>query len=552
MGDCLARLPHSCGSNQGLQVFAAEDGTTNGYCFACHTFVANPYGEVKYAKDLPPAKLGLTEEEIKAQFEEIEECGAMDLVDRRLRKDCLEHYGIKIGLSRKDGKTPEMHYYPYTKKGKVVRYKVRLIKGKRIWSIGKEKDVDLFGWEQAKASGAKRLIIVEGELDCPATKRIIDIHTKPDYEQYKPVVVSLINGSKSAGKDLARLASEILKFFSEEDITLCFDDDDAGELAVRDAAKVFPKAKSVTLPCKDANDCILQGKTRGAFNALMFKGEKPKNTNLVWLDDVWEDAKEQAEMGLSYPWDNVTKQTRGIRKGETIYIGAGPKMGKSEVVNALAAHLVGVHNWKILLAKPEEANKKTVKLLAGKIASARFHDPEVQFDEKAYDKAGKTLLGKKVAMLNLYQHLGWETLKQDIVAGAALGVDAVFVDPITNLTNGMDAATANVKLQEIAQELSALALDLNIAVFIFCHLRNPAAGPEHNRGGKVESGQFAGSRAMARSCNYMFGLEGNKDPDLSEDETNMRGLVLLEDREFGEVGRTDLFWNKRTTQFVQV
>ena len=41
------------------------------------------------------------------------------------------------------------------------------------------------------------------------------------------------------------------------------------------------------------------------------------------------------------------------------------------------------------------------------------------------------------------------------------------IDPITNLTNGMDSGDANVKLQEIAQDLSAMAKDLNIAIFIF-------------------------------------------------------------------------------------
>ena len=155
-------------------------------------------------------------------------------------------------------------------------------------------------------------------------------------------------------------------------------------------------------------------------------------------------------------------------------------------------------------------------------------------------------------MLNLYQHVGWESLKTDIIAGAAMGVDAVFIDPITNLTNGMNAADANTKLQEIAQELSAMALDLNIVIFIFCHLRNPDGGAPHDRGGKVLTSQFAGSRAMGRSCNYMFGLEGNKDPALDPEERNMRKLVLLDDREFGEVGECPLYWDRNTTMFNEV
>jgi twinkle protein len=116
----------------------------------------------------------------------------------------------------------------------------------------------------------------------------------------------------------------------------------------------------------------------------------------------------------------------------------------------------------------------------------------------------------------------------------------------------MDAASANTRLQEIAQELAAMSLDLNIVIFIFCHLRNPESGPPHERGGEVLSSQFAGSRAMARSCNLMLGLEGNRDPNLSNEEKNLRTLVLLEDREFGETGRFKLYWDKNTGLFNEL
>lgn len=204
-----------------------------------------------------------------------------------------------------------------------------------------------------------------------------------------------------------------------------------------------------------------------------------------------------------------------------------------------------------MLAKPEEANAKSVKMVAGKLAGKIFHDPNLPFDEAAFDKAAEEIRGN-LLLINLYQHVGWESLKTDIREAASEGCKAIFIDPITNLTNGINAADANTKLQEIAQELSALALDLNIVIFIFCHLRNPDVGPPHERGGEVLSSQFAGSRAMARSCNLMLGLEGNRDPELSPEERNMRTLVLLEDREFGETGRFKLYWDNYTGLFNEV
>jgi twinkle protein len=189
--------------------------------------------------------------------------------------------------------------------------------------------------------------------------------------------------------------------------------------------------------------------------------------------------------------------------------------------------------------------------VAGKIAGKIFHDHNIPFDEDAYERAGE-VISDKLYLLNLYQHVGWETLKTDIRAAAMEGCKAIFIDPITNLTNGMEAALANTKLQEIAQELSAMALDLNIVIFIFCHLRNPDSGPPHERGGEVLSSQFAGSRAMARSCNLMLGLEGNRDPNLSREERNMRTLVLLENREYGDTGKWRLYWDMKTGLFNEV
>lgn len=544
---CVEKLPHSCGSRNGLQVFE-EDGVYTGYCFSCGTYIPDPYEDKP--KGYKPKIFRKSAEEIQAELEEIQEYSVVDLPERRLRKSSLEYFNIKIGLSETDGITPVTHYYPYYKKGVLQGYKVRLIENKKMWAIGSTRDVDLFGWDQAVKAGGKKLIICEGEMDAVALYQICkDVNAGTAYAKYDPAVVSVPHGAASAARDLAKYLPEIRKTFKE--IVLVFDNDKAGEKAVEEVLKIIPDVKVATVPGKDVNDCLIQGKSRAVYQAIQFNAAKPKNTRLVNARDLFQDAKKAPEWGVPWPWKHVTEATRGIRLGETIYIGAAPKMGKSEVVNALAAHFITEVGWKVMLAKPEEANVKSVRLVAGKIAGASFNDPKTPFDEEKYEQATE-VIGDNLYLINLYQHLGWETLKSDIREAASEGCKAIFIDPITNLVNGLDAATQNTKLQEIAQELSAMALDLNIVIFIFCHLRNPDSGPSHERGGEVLSSQFAGSRAMARSCNLMFGLEGNRDPNLSVEERNMRTLVLLEDREYGEVGRFNLYWDRHTTLFNEV
>lgn len=545
-GNCFEKLPHKCGSSDGLQTFY-EDGKYTGYCFVCRTYEPNPYGSNPPTGK--PVKLTKSPEQIAAELAEVDGYQAADLPARGLRKDTLDYFGIKVAVSEEDGVTPTAHFYPYTKDGQRTGYKGRVIENKQFFGFGNIKDVDFFGWEQAIATGSKKLFITEGEIDAPSIFQALkDKARNTQYADRNPAVVSLPHGASCAGKFLGENAAKIRAHF--DDVILVFDNDSAGKEAVTAAMLAYPTAVSVVVPGKDPNDCLVEGKSLALANAVLFKAAAPKNSRLVWGPTLYADAKKPAEWGLSYPWDSLTKITRGMRFGETHYWGAGVKMGKSTIVDELAAHMMMEHGLRVFLAKPEEANLKTIKKVLGTVASRVFHDPTVEFDSDAYDEAAKKV-GDRLCMLSLYQQLDWQILRQDIVTAVNAGCKVVFIDPITNLTNGISAGEANTELQGIAQDLSALSMDLNFAAHIFCHLKAPTSGDPHERGGEVLSSQFAGSRAMMRSCNYMIGMQGNKHPDLSEEERNCRDLVILEDREFGASGKVPLYYNPKTGRLLE-
>lgn len=513
MGIQIDALSHSCGTKKGLKVFAQDDGTVDGYCFSCHTPVKNPYGEEKRVDTLPKRK-EKTEAEIAAEIAEVSGYQVLDVPIRKLRSATLEKFNAKVSVSEKDGVTPSAIYWPVTKNNKLSGYHVKILdKSVPPFNIGDTKDCDLLNWKNARESGAYKLIITEGPEDMASVSRIFEMYGDPNYT---PAVCSLPHGSASAKRVLGKHAEDIRKLFKE--VILCFDDDDAGQLAIKKAMLSLPFAKSVTLPTKDANQALIEGKAKAAYNALSYHAETPKNTSLVFGETIHEKAREPAKFGeLSWPFPKMNRATRGIRYGETIYVGAGVKMGKGELRNSVAAHFMKNHGIKVFMASPEEANNKTYKLLAGKLEGKIFHDPEKEFDYDAYDRAG-LILKDQLAVLNLYQHIGWESLRKDMVAAAEWGARAHFIDPITNLTNGVNSAEANTMLQGIAQDVSALALDLDIVVFMFCHLKAPEGSISadqraakykqgkyiglgncsHEMGGDVNSSQFAGSRAMMR------------------------------------------------------
>lgn len=567
MGIQIDELSHSCGTKKGLKIFVQEDGSVDGYCFRCGTFVENPYGDNRTVKDLPkrPEK---TQEDIDKEIAEVASYQTIDVPQRKLRASTLEVFGAKVSVSEKDGKTPTAIYWPVTKNEVLTGYHVKILdkSAGSPFNIGDTRSCDLLNWGNAKSSGAYRLIITEGPEDMASVYRFYELHGD---SKFFPAVVSLPHGSASVKKSLTKHLEDLSRF---KEVVFCFDDDEAGHKAVKEGMLILPTAKSVTLPTKDANQALVEGKAKAAFTALAYQAVTPKNTRIVLGESVHEKARLPPTFGeFTWPFPGLNKALRGLRTKQTIYLGAGVKMGKSELRNEIAAHLMKTHGAKIFMASPEEPNEKTYKLLAGKLAGKFFHDPDKPFDYEAFDKAGE-ILKEHLSLVNVYQNLGWSSLKQDMIAAAEWGARVHFIDPITNLTNGVSSGETNTLLQEIAQEMSSLAMDLDIAVLLFCHLKAPEGNISaeqraskyksgkyiglgncpHELGGDVLSAQFAGSRAMMRSANLMLGLEGNKDPDLDEDIRNLRYLRVLEDREFGVSTKVPLFWNKDTGKFVEI
>ena len=546
MGKCIEKLPHSCGSSDGLQVFYT-DGEYTGYCFSCSTYVPDPYEGNDTDK---PAVNIKSPDEIAAEMALIESLSPHTLMERHLNRTTLDHFGVKVGVSEIDGSTPETVHFPYYKGGKLTGYKVRLLSRKMFWSVGDTKNCDMFGWKQAISSGAHTLYITEGEFDALAVFQVINKMQKGTKYEGIPAVVSLPAGSNSAKKSISAAAKEMRSRFKR--VVLVFDEDEQGEAAKADAIAAYPGARTATLPAKDPNAALMEGRERALFNALTFNIQDVKNTRTVLLDSLIEQATQPVKPGLDFPWSKLTELTRGMRFGETYYIGAGVKMGKTDIASTFVAHFATEHNLPVYIANLEEANVKSTKKILGKVAKKVFHDPNIPFDPEDLRAAARLVEGK-IHFIDAFQHTGWEYLREDIYNVVNNhGVKLVLIDPITNLTNKLTAGDVDTVLRGVAQDLAAMARDMDITVMIFCHCKAPITGPSHETGGKIYSSQFTGSRAMARSCNYMLGLEGNKDPDLPIEERNTRRLVMLEDREYGETGIVPLYWDVNTHLFNEI
>jgi twinkle protein len=140
----------------------------------------------------------------------------------------------------------------------------------------------------------------------------------------------------------------------------------------------------------------------------------------------------------------------------------------------------------------------TLLRLAGKAVRAVFWDPKVEYDPALFQQ-GKALIGDNIILYDGYQGVDWGIVKQEIRnAVMVAGCKDVFLDPLTCFTVGMSLTEQNETLISIASEIASMAMELDFTAYLFCHLNAPQGGPAHERGGKVQSVQFSGSRAMMR------------------------------------------------------
>lgn len=465
------------------------------------------------------------------------------LTDLKLSKSTVEYFGVRLGYDQETASEVRSHYYPYECKGEILAYQVRIVQGKKFFSIGDFDSCEPFGWRQALEAGGRKLFITEGQKDCMALYQVLRDNSQ---QSYTPAVISLPNGVKSVQK----MTKYVKQFDNWKEVILVFDMDGPGQEAVNSFCKIYPEARVAKLPLKDPHEMLMNSREKELFAAVMFNAKRKLSDKLIRSSDLWDKAGIRPEQGISWPWPELTDKTRGIRTGEGYYFGAGVKMGKSCVVNELGAHLITEHDRPVFFCKPEEENHITAQKLAGVAANCVFHDPRIEFDREAFER-GKRLINDKAIMYGEYGKVDWDELKQEIrYVCVAEQVRDIIIDPITCLTVGMSSGEANERLVEIASELASMAKEMPFTYYVFCHLNAPQTGKPHERGGEVLSVQFAGSRAMMRAAYYLIGLEGNKDPNEPRLK-NIRYFSVLEDRNFGESGKIPLMYNPNTGRLLQ-
>lgn len=534
-----------------LMIFS--DGST--YCNRCEYS-----GEVEDKSSLTYSSSGRknnkTPEDIKQSIDEVLTCPFDYLRDREITKATAEYFGVRVGLSQQDGRTVTSHFYPYFAVANTSStdpipcgFKRRIIKDKFIYSIGNTSTVKLFGQDKCK-SGGKKLFITEGECDTMALFQVLkDSNTGTKWASLNPNVVSLIHGSSAAVKDIAANKDFVISF---SEIVLVFDQDEAGDKAVSEVTKLLPQVKVARYDLNDPNEMLQKGRSLDLKAAVMFTAKVETPDGIKTIDDVFEAACTKPTWGISYPWPSMTKATYGIRLGEVHTIGAAPKIGKTDFQHQLSSHLIHHHGETVGMFDIENPAQITAKKLASKYAMKPFNRPDIEFEIEELKEALNALRGH----VKFYDSSGcrqWDSVRTAIRFMAVEdGIKYFMLDPLTAFISSMSSSEANDALNYIMTDISRMKQELNITFWLFSHLNSPPSSKlPHDRGGKVLASQFTGSRAMEKWSDYIWGIERNKDPELSPEERNTSQFVLLGDRSFGNSCKFPVHYSQETGTYLE-
>lgn len=454
---------------------------------------------------------------------------------RGITAETCAKFGYVVG----EYKGSKVQIAPYYKAGTMVAQKVR-DSSKNFKSLGDMKGVELFG-QHLWRDGGKKVVVTEGEIDALTVSQL---------QSNKWPVVSIPNGSQGAKKALQANLEWLERF---DQIVLMFDMDEPGKAAVSECAPLFSPGKCAvaSLPMKDANEMLVAGRGAEVIDAI-WGAKVYRPDSVLSVMDAFAAATALPQMGINWPWPSLDPLTFGIHRKTSYYLGAGVGIGKTNWAKELQSWLVNVKGQKVGVFMLEEALGKTLKGIAGKFVGKAFHKPDGNFTEEELKAAISSLDGK----VFLYNHptsgTTWEAIKPAIrYMVVSCGVRDIFLDNLTVMVAHLSSSEANDEVNRIASEVAGMLQELDFTLYGFSHLNPPSNGAPHERGGKVLESQFTGSRGLMRFGNYMLGLERNKDPDLPEEERNLAELVLLKDREYGNVGRIQIRYYPDTDKFME-
>ena len=503
-----------CGSSD-AKAYYDDDHST---CYSCNTTIQNdPFNTAKFSDALRHKKV-YTEfsDGIKGAFEPI--------ADRGLHVDVCRKYSYYIG---DDTYGNEVHIANFRDdSGNILGQKIRG-KDKKFTTRG-EITHRFFG-QDLFVNGGKMLVITEGELDCLTVSQL---------GGNKYPTCSLPNGASST----SRVFRKNLKWLENfEKIILMFDEDEPGRKAVEDAACILPPGKAYVarLSEKDANEMLLKGKGSEVIKA-MWDAKKWSPSSILNGQELFDRiSKPRPDMdSIPYPFEGLTRLTRGIRRGEISLFCAGSGVGKSQVCRQIAHHILTSTKESVGYLALEESVERSGQGILGIELKKLLHLEPFEVDEEWKEGFRKTVGSGRFFV---YDH--WGSLNTDELLShvrymvKAEGVNHIILDHISIVVSGISEADMGnggerKALDILMTKLRALVEEANISLILVSHLKRPDGNRGYEDGLAPNLSSLRGSASLSQLADMVISLSRN----LQGEDKHTTTVSVLKNRFSGETG----------------
>lgn len=500
-----------------------------------------------------------------------------DVEDRGIRKETCKRYGIRAGLSERDGDTVEAYYFPsFNSKGKIVGFmKQDITKGKEEkghWSAIGSVSINnkLFGQDVAEGLNRKKgnLIITEGQWDAVSVyQSIVGSVKNTKYEGMEPFVVSIPLGTANAVEAILHNEDFVKQYSS---LTIYFDDDyctpkekQRGILKGHEAREAVANAlvgSGISLftvspddGFKDASDYMQAGKSEELAKLVQFykrpySAEKIVHASEISLEELLEPRPEGIYVN-QFP--KLMDKIHGFRTRELTVLTAPSNAGKSTVLSFFANAFVEAGE-KVGMIYLEETNKETLQRIVAsklKVNYLKFKDKplecaSLQDIEKAYNEV---IENDSLVMLGHFGSMPVTELMNKIKHMHLVeGCKYILLDHLSMVISGLETDNERKQLDLVMTELAAFCAANEVSVIAVSHINRSGADQFKAPKGqedqpywvRVTKESMRGSSSLEQLSFIVLGLEPQVMPDRSRG--NVR-ITVLKNRPWGYLGVCDEF-----------
>jgi twinkle protein len=422
--------------------------------------------------------------------------------------------------------------------GRLIDQKTRDRKKNFRW-LGGSKYQGIVGSWSWPASG-KSVVITEGEIDRMSVSQAFD---------NKYATGSLSNGSGSVKKAILTDYEKLCRF---DHIILCFDNDEPGQQAVKEACELLPvgKVKIMTVPHKDANETLMKDGPgpiiRAYWDATPFRPEGIREGR----EFTKERLKKKRSAGYELPYPQLNAKLMGLRKGEITTLTAGSGIGKSTLARHIAYHMRTEHGLKIGNIYLEEPNDTTVGAYVGIHLGVPLKniiaDPTIIPDDQ-WDAALAAVVWDNMLFYDHFGSLASSRLLTMMHFMAASGCDFIVLDHISIVHSGNETNDERRDIDVLMTALATFTKETGVGVVAIVHLKRKQ-GTSFNEGGQVSLNDFRGSAAIEQLSHNAVAMERNQQDEKKKHLALMR---VLKCRITGDTGEADtLAWDSEKGCYV--